>query len=344
MNARRITYPGSGQNARGAGRRFRNEQVKLTRPYWAAWLAAVFKDYPTLTASALVRALAERPNDRDSHPRALFRSWQQQQGTVSPSNAARVGETLRSLGVTWSCAAVGLYAARHYAEFLVEIRRLASTVDVEYACGAFVYSQVLADFDIFGGFPFAVQIAGSVQIIREEARRKWEIVAGLPQVVSRIRCQLARAHDTVGSPSYQKYLHIANERPESKNALTRSLEPALQLLQSSAPPEIAWQAVLPLLDFWLHESIPPASEHSTATDLLWGASRVVASYTNGTKISGSIVFDDRDILKAIPMALTTEMTRGSLEATLRERVLIVNRSADVSSPKRRRGRKVTPAQ
>ena len=319
MNARGRSYPGSGQNARGAGRRFREEQVALTRPFWAAWLAAIQAGHPEVTDAVLVRELAERPDDRDSHPRALLRRWQQQNGTISASNAARVGEALRTLGVSWSCAALGLYAARHYAEFLIEVHRLASTVDVEYACGVFVYSQVLADFDIYGGLPFAVKTAARAKPLNEKARREWESLAHLPQIIDRIRLQLSRAHLAVRDEGLSDHLHHAGDVADAKYALSRYLDPSIQLLQSTAPPGIAWHAVTSLLEFWLHKSMPPASENATATELLWGVSRPVASFSDGTPIIGTVVFDDRDLLKVMPTAISTERYRDVLSTPRRSR-------------------------
>jgi hypothetical protein len=264
-----------------------------------------------VTTAALARALSDHPDDRDTHPRALVRAWQEQQRTVSPANAARVGEALRTIGVPWSSAAVALYASRHYESFLTELRTLASTVDVEYACGVFIYAQIVVEYDLYGGYPFAVKVAPRTKSFRPDAERDMATIARLPRIVARVRESLAGAHRAVQEPTNKQHLCVAAESPGAKMAIARYLEPALQLLRSNAPPRIAWEVIVPLLEHWLHGSLPTATHDGIASEMLWGASTLYAKLSDGTPISGSILFEDGDVLKALPIAESTERYRGS---------------------------------
>jgi hypothetical protein len=298
-----------GQNARGAGRRFTPAQNELTRPFWAAWLKTVLAANPNVQVSDLVRQIAERPHDRDSHPRGLVRDWLEQKRTVSPSNAFRVGEAFRTLGLPWSSGPLALYAARHYVEFLRCIRSLwgsPSRAATEMACGLFVYSQVLVEYDTYGGFTLGVQSARRTKPLNRQAARQLGLVCELPERVPRIRRRLERGTERFTSEqAFSEGLLSSAPRFTGPNATTdeRYLRPAIALLESKAPPSVGWNAVHDILTVWLHEALPHAADGGGATSVeLWGDEDVVGEFASGELITSSVLWKDRALLEALPMA------------------------------------------
>lgn len=327
----RLTYPSRRQNHRGSGRNYTKAQHALTRLSWGTWLEQVLA-LGGIGEKLLLRELADRKGDHDSEPRSLLRDWLMRRRTVSEGNAFRVGEALRRLGVAWCSGPLSLYAARHYSAFLSTLRYIWSSQDgrglaQEFACGLYIYAPVLVEFDLNSGFQFTLNMAPKFKptsTLGARERKKYDLLPSLSSSVGNVRAALARATSTL-SPTLEKSgKHLRPGAlalsPQKKGLDDLYLQPALQLLQSKAPPTVAWRATRELLDPWFYRTFHLQEANSTqaaASLELWGEHYVWGALDDGTLITGSILKEHRDLLDVIEVAQDFERYKDSELGTAR---------------------------